>query len=48
MFEWNVDVWLEQKVDPWFLKDWNDVDDDGSEYDDDFDRCFEQGFRYDE
>jgi hypothetical protein len=44
MFEWNVDVWLEKKDDPWFLGDWSEDDD----YDDDFDRCFEQGFRYDE
>jgi hypothetical protein len=46
MLGFDYDVWLEQKVDPWFLGDWDEVDDEGSEYDDD-DRCFEQGFRCD-
>ncbi len=44
MFEWNMDVWLKRKADPWFLGDWDEDD----EYDDDYDRCFEQGFRYEE
>ncbi len=44
MLGFGYDVWLEQKVDPWFLGVWDEDDD----YDDDFDRYFEQGFRYNE
>jgi hypothetical protein len=48
MLGFAYDVWLEQKDDPWFLRDWSEVDDEGDDGDDEFDRWFEQGFRYGE
>ncbi len=48
MLGFDYDVWLERKADPWFLGDWSEVDDEGDDGDDEFDRWFEQGFRYEE
>jgi hypothetical protein len=48
MFELDLDIWLERKDDPWFLGNWSEADDEGDDGDDEFDRWFEQGFRYEE